>query len=115
MRLEGKNAIVTGGGRGIGREIGRRFAAEGAHLLLADIDGDHARAAAEEIVAAGGQAAPCTADLGLPAGAAHLFETAAALLRQPPSTSSSTTPASPITAPSSTSRSRIGSACCATT
>ena len=78
MRLEGKNAIVTGGGRGIGREIGRRFAAEGAHLLLADIDGDHARAAAEEIVAAGGQAAPCTADLGLPAGAAHLFETAAA-------------------------------------
>ena len=76
MRLDGKRAIVTGGGRGIGREIGRRFAAEGAHVLLADIDGERATAAADEIGAAGGRAAPCTADLGRPEGAAHLFETA---------------------------------------
>ena len=76
MRLGGKRAIVTGGGRGIGREIGRRFAAEGAHVLLADIDGERATAAAHEIGAAGGRAHPCTADLGRPEGAAHLFETA---------------------------------------
>ena len=74
MRLEGKTAIVTGGGRGIGREIGRRFAAEGAHVLLADIDGGRARDAADEIGAAGGRATPCTADLGLPEGARHMFE-----------------------------------------
>ena len=76
MKLEGKTAIVTGGGRGIGREIGRRFAAEGAHVLLADIDGDRAAAAAEEIVAADGQATPCTADLGEPAGVGRMFKTA---------------------------------------
>ena len=75
MRLEGKTAVVTGGGRGIGREIGRRFAAEGAHVLLADIDGERAEAAAEEIGATGGQATPCTADLGLPEGVGHMYET----------------------------------------
>ncbi len=76
MRLENRQAIVTGGGRGIGREIGRRFAAEGAHVLLADIDGERAEAAAAEIAAAGGKAIPCTADVGLPEGVRHLFETA---------------------------------------
>ena len=76
MRLEGKAAIVTGGGRGIGREIGRRFAAEGANVLLADIDGDRAQAAADEFAAAGGRAHPCTADVGTPEGVGHMYETA---------------------------------------
>ena len=78
MRLDGKTAVVTGGGRGIGREIGRRFAAEGAQVLLADIDGDRAEAAATEIVEAGGQAASCTADVGTPDGVGHMYETAQA-------------------------------------
>ena len=78
MRLGGKHAIVTGGGRGIGREIGRRFAAEGAHLLLADIDGERAQEAADEIGTAGGRAAPCTADLGGPDGVRHMFAQAEA-------------------------------------
>jgi 3-oxoacyl-[acyl-carrier protein] reductase len=79
MRLNGKCAIVTGGGRGIGREIGRRFVAEGASVLLVDIDGDRAAKAASEITvtsATHGGAEACTADLGGPEGVAHLFQTA---------------------------------------
>jgi 3-oxoacyl-[acyl-carrier protein] reductase len=45
MRLEGKSAIVTGGGGGFGEGIARRFAAEGARVVVADID----RAAAERV------------------------------------------------------------------
>lgn len=49
MRLEGKTAIVTGGGSGFGAGIARVFAREGAKLLLADIDGDAAKTVAQEV------------------------------------------------------------------
>lgn len=49
MRLEGKTAIVTGGGSGFGAGICRRFAAEGARVMVADIDMNAAQAIAEEI------------------------------------------------------------------
>jgi NAD(P)-dependent dehydrogenase (short-subunit alcohol dehydrogenase family) len=48
-RLDGKRALVTGGGSGIGRAICRRFAAEGASVVVADIDGETAEAVAAEI------------------------------------------------------------------
>ncbi len=48
MRLEGKTAIVTGGGSGFGAEIARRFAGEGAKVLVADLNGDAASAVANE-------------------------------------------------------------------
>jgi NAD(P)-dependent dehydrogenase (short-subunit alcohol dehydrogenase family) len=48
-RLEGRVAVVTGGGDGIGRGIVRRFAAEGAKVLVAEIDESSGRAVAEEL------------------------------------------------------------------
>ena len=53
MRLEGKTAIVTGGAQGFGGGIVDKFVAEGAKVLVADIQGDKARAKA----AAAGNAA----------------------------------------------------------
>ncbi len=48
-RLEGKRAIVTGGGAGIGRAISRRLAEEGARVVVADLDESTAAAVAEEL------------------------------------------------------------------
>jgi rhamnulose-1-phosphate aldolase/alcohol dehydrogenase len=47
--LEGKIALVTGGASGIGKAIALRYAAEGAHVVIADLNGDGAEAVAEEI------------------------------------------------------------------
>lgn len=49
MRLDNKVALITGGGSGIGAEIGRYFAAEGAIVTITDIDRDAAEAVAAEI------------------------------------------------------------------
>lgn len=51
MGLEGKVALVTGGARGIGFAAARMMAAEGAKLVLVDINGDAARKAAEDLSA----------------------------------------------------------------
>ncbi len=49
MRLEGKTAIVTGAGSGFGAGIARRFASEGAAVVVADINKDAAETVAQEI------------------------------------------------------------------
>ncbi|MBB5516881.1 3-oxoacyl-[acyl-carrier protein] reductase [Rubricella aquisinus] len=49
MRLEGKTAIVTGGASGFGLGIARKFAAEGARVMVADINGDAATTAASDL------------------------------------------------------------------
>ena len=54
-RLKGKGIVVAGAG-GIGNELARRYASEGASVLVGDIDAAAARAVAEEIVVAGGRA-----------------------------------------------------------
>jgi NAD(P)-dependent dehydrogenase (short-subunit alcohol dehydrogenase family) len=49
MKLEGKVAIITGGGRGIGAAIARGYAAEGARVVIADRRAEEANALASEL------------------------------------------------------------------
>lgn len=49
MRLENKTAIVTGGASGFGAGIVRKFVAEGARVMIADINGDGAKKLADEL------------------------------------------------------------------
>src|SRR5690606_39326787 len=47
--LAGAGVVVTGGGKGIGAALAARFAAEGARVVVADLDGDAASAVAERV------------------------------------------------------------------
>ncbi|MGE5599779.1 MAG: SDR family NAD(P)-dependent oxidoreductase [Bacteroidota bacterium] len=62
-RLTGKTAIVTGGAMGIGFGIAKRFAEEGAGVLLADINGEAVRAAAARLAGLPGRVASAEADV----------------------------------------------------
>jgi NAD(P)-dependent dehydrogenase (short-subunit alcohol dehydrogenase family) len=61
-RLEGKNALVTGAGSGIGRAISTVFAREGARVMATDINEASARAVAAQIEDSGGEARSMRAD-----------------------------------------------------
>jgi len=78
--LEGKVALVTGGGRGIGRAIALRFAREGAHVALADLDERSARAVADEVAQLGVRALPIVADVTQAAGIREIVRGAVAEL-----------------------------------
>jgi NAD(P)-dependent dehydrogenase (short-subunit alcohol dehydrogenase family) len=62
-RLEGRIALVTGAASGIGNAIARSFAAQGAHVILSDLDGDAAVAVAKSIVQDSGQAEGMACDV----------------------------------------------------
>jgi len=63
-RLEGKRALVTGGGRGIGAAMVRRLAAEGAAVAINFVShADAAQALADEVTGAGGHAVTLRADV----------------------------------------------------
>lgn len=73
MRLENKTAIVTGGASGFGEGIARRFAAEGARVLIADINEAAAQRVAGEI---GGSARAVRADVAADADVAAMVAAA---------------------------------------
>jgi len=65
-RLAGRVAIVTGGGHGIGRAYALRLAAEGAQVVIAELDGAAGAAVAAEVVAASGAALAVRTDVADP-------------------------------------------------
>jgi 3-oxoacyl-[acyl-carrier protein] reductase len=58
-KLENKVALVSGSGRGIGREIALKLAGEGARVVINDLDAEPAQQTVADIMAAGGQAVAC--------------------------------------------------------
>jgi len=75
-QLEERVAVVTGAGSGLGRAIALRFAAEGAALVVNDIDAGSAAETVQRIDAAGGRAVAAVADMTLPSSAKGLVECA---------------------------------------
>ena len=64
MRLEGKVAVVTGAAQGLGRACAQCMAAEGAKLIVSDLNADGGEQVAAAIRDAGGEASFITCDVG---------------------------------------------------
>ncbi len=75
-RLQDKVCIVTGSGRGIGRAIALAFAAEGAHVVVNDVDADAAKETANDVTSRGGRAEINTDAIGTVEAAESLLATA---------------------------------------
>jgi NAD(P)-dependent dehydrogenase (short-subunit alcohol dehydrogenase family) len=76
VRFDGRVAIVTGAGRGLGREHALLLGARGAQVVVNDVSATHAEATAADIVAAGGQAVADTHSVADPDGADAIVRTA---------------------------------------
>ena len=79
-KLAGRRAIITGGARGIGLACARRFAAEGAAVLVVDLDVQAGEAAVAELAGQGAKAAFHAADLSRPEAIEGVVEAAVAAL-----------------------------------
>ncbi len=71
---QGRVALITGGGRGFGKAFGTALAERGAHVVLADIDGAAAAAAAAEISGKGGSASAAVCDVADEVGVTAVIE-----------------------------------------
>jgi len=75
-KLEGKVALITGSGRGIGRSIALKLASEGASIVVNDLDAEPAEETVQAIREAGGQAAACIGSVTAPDFAERFVGTA---------------------------------------
>jgi 3-oxoacyl-[acyl-carrier protein] reductase len=74
VKLEGKVAIITGAGQGLGRAYALRFVAEGAKVAIAEINDANAEQVAKEIEAAGGEAFALHVDVADEASTQHMAD-----------------------------------------
>jgi 3-oxoacyl-[acyl-carrier protein] reductase len=65
-KLDGKVALITGSGRGIGRSIALKLAGEGARIVVNDLDAEPAQETVQAIREAGGQAVACVGNVTAP-------------------------------------------------
>lgn len=75
-KLEGKVALVTGSGRGIGRAVALKLAGEGARVVINDLDAEPAEEVLATIRAAGGEAEACLGSVSAPDFAERFIGTA---------------------------------------
>jgi NAD(P)-dependent dehydrogenase (short-subunit alcohol dehydrogenase family) len=74
FRLDGKTAVVTGAGSGIGRDVALVYARQGAHVVVADLNAGAAAAVVREIEAAGGAATARALDVSDEASVREVLE-----------------------------------------
>jgi NAD(P)-dependent dehydrogenase (short-subunit alcohol dehydrogenase family) len=78
FRFDGRAAVVTGAGRGIGRAYAVQLAQRGAQVVVNDLDAEPAQEVVDEIHAAGGAAVAQAGDISTPEGGAAAVEAALA-------------------------------------
>lgn len=74
LKLKGKVALVTGGGKGMGLAAVKAFAAEGAKIVVADVDGDLAESVAKQLKAEGHEALSIRCDVSKEADVKAMVE-----------------------------------------
>src|SRR5262249_62410497 len=74
--LDGKVAIVTGSGRGIGREVALRLARDGAHVVVNDLDDEPANETVSLVEQLGGRAVTCNGNVTAPDFRERIVDTA---------------------------------------